>query len=61
MSLIGVVIGILSQDHCPHLGIGGIFQGVENIIHAGINGLGAVFRQQKLPQVLVVGLGEFAV
>ena len=61
VSLIGVVIGILSQDHCPHLGIGGIFQGVENIIHAGINGLGAVFRQQKLPQVLVVGLGEFAV
>ena len=61
MRLVRTVIGVLSQNYGTHFGVRGVFQCVENIVHTGIDGLGAVFGQQKLPQILIVGFGKFAV
>ena len=61
MRLIGVVVGILPQNHRPHLGVGGVFQGVEDVIHAGVDRIVPVFLHEEFPQVLIIGLGELAV
>ena len=59
--LIGVVVGILPQNHRPHLGVGGVFQGVEDVIHAGVDRIVPVFLHEEFPQVLIISLGELAV
>ena len=58
--LIRPVVGILPQDHSLDICIGGVFEGVEDIIHAGVDGLCVIFGQQKLPQLLVVCFCKFA-
>ena len=59
MGLAGAMVGVLAQNHRPHLMVGRIFQGIENIVHRGINGAAAVLRRQEFAQLLVIFLVKF--
>ena len=59
MGLSRSMIGVLSQNDHPGILKGGIPQGVENIIHGGVDGAGKVFLLQDLPQLQIVVLFKF--
>ena len=53
MCLIGVVVGVLSQNDYFYICIRRILKRIENVVHIGIDGMGAVFLNEELPQVLI--------
>ena len=53
MCLIGVVVGVLSQNDYFYICIWRILKRIENVVHIGIDGMGAVFLNEELPQVLI--------
>ena len=50
------MVGILPQNHCLDVLIRRILHGIVDVIHIGVNGSGAVFLNQKLPQLQIIGL-----
>ncbi len=59
VGLARAVIGVLADDADLGVLIGRVVKGVKNIVHIGVNGVGAVFAQQKPVQPAVVILLEF--
>ena len=59
VSLLRSVVGVLTDDHHLHVQKGGVFEGVEDVVHIGIHRLGGIFPLEKLTQGEIILLAPF--